>query len=299
VRGKIGEISIVGLVRIFHDGRQSGRLALKGPDGNAELYFADGELVNLEIDGPLSSDGPYDIFRWREGDFEITLGDFPRVHNVSIPITTFLARAEEFERRWSALARVPLGAFTLITPREPPAEATLAPADRKVLAALGDGSLLIHLAQKLEWGLAAAAESVERLWNAHAVALENVPSAQFHGAVGELLKTTLRNYEIFAGKVLAGKLIRRLKEYAARVGLGVEFRADGVAVAPAAGSDVAVGLWRSLFGFMLSEMAGPVGPEVATLLWRRSLETVGPTYEAVVSRYRLDVTEKRAGGEGE
>lgn len=289
MRGKLGEISIVGLIKIFHDSGQSGRLSLVGTDGRANLFFAEGELVQLEIDGPMSADGPYDIFRWREGEFELAVGELARRHNVSIPITTFLARAEEFEKRWAALTRTPLGAYTLIVPREVEPEA-LTPTERKLWAALGEGCLLIHLAQKLEWGLTAAAECVSKLWAAGAVTLENAPAAGFRDAVAALLANTFRNYEIFAGTVLAGRLVRKLREYAARLGLRIEFAGAEVRVPDEVSSDVAVGLWRAMFGFMLSEMAGPVGKDAATSIWRRALEMAGPVHGEVINRYRLDVT---------
>lgn len=293
MKGRLSEISTVGLIKMFHEGRQSGRLALVASDGGARLYFVDGELVALEFDGPRSTDGPYDIFRWRAGEFEFDLGVEPPASNVDVSIERFIEEGEDYERRWQSLANISLSTLTFVRPSEtPPAEAELDRDLKDALATLrraGEGLPLISLTKRFGLGFLEAAELAKRLYDGGFVVFESPSSRHLGGAVQDVLAGVLRNYEIFAGKVLTKKLVARVTEFARHSGLPLRYDGRNLIVEATAEDEEAVGLWRTLFGFIISEMAGPLGGEVARLLWEKTLTSAEPATAAVISRYALDI----------
>jgi hypothetical protein len=293
MKGRLSEISTVGLIKMFHEGRQSGRLALTASDGGAALYFTNGNLVCLVVDGPRSPDGPYDIFRWRDGEFEFALGTQPPASDFGISAERFIEEGENYERRWQSFANVALSTLTFVRPSEaPPVEAELEPAAKEALAALrraGEGLPLISLAKRLELGFLGTAELAKRLYDGGFVVFESPVARHLGGAVQDVLTGVLRTYEIFAGKVLARKLVGKVAEFAEHLGLPVKYDGRELAVVSVSEAEEEIGQWRVLFGFIISEMAGPLGGEVARLLWEKTLTSVEPATAGVVSVYGLDV----------
>lgn len=301
MKGRLSEISLVGLVKMFYDGRQSGRLRVSGAVGEAELYFVDGELLDLEAGGAFSADGPYDIFLWGDGEFEFDLGVAAPASNFELPTASFVERAEEHERRWRSLAKFAFGPTTLVKR----ADAEVAGADLgreadRIMAALRQetqGLPLISLARRSALGLLATAEILTRLHEKGFVTFESEKVSYVRAAVQSFLNALLRNYEIFAGKVLCKKLIGRIREYAAQLGLPVTYDARGLTVEAAAGAEPMTRLWRSLLEFTMSEMSGPVGVEIARLLWEKTLASAEPATAAIIRRYGLEVVGRGMGGE--
>jgi hypothetical protein len=281
---------------MFHEGRQSGRLRLIASDGGADFYFADGELVALEVDGPRSKDGSYDIFRWRAGEFEFDLAVEPPARSFELSFERFLAVGAEYERRWQSLANVGLSTLTFLRPSPaPPAAAELDGAAAETLATLrraGEGLPLISLTKRLGLGFLETAELAKRLHDGGFVILESPGSRHLGGAVQDVLAGVLRNYEIFAGKVLTKKLVARVVEFARHSGLPLSYDGRTLAVEAASDEEEAVGQWRALFGFIISEMAGPLGAEVARLLWERTLTSAEAATAGVISLYGLDVVRR-------
>jgi len=278
---------------MFHEGRQSGRLALTASDGGARLFFADGELLALEVDGPRSTDGPYDIFRWRAGEFEFDLGVEPPGRTFDVPLERFLEEGGDYERRWQSLANISVGTMTFVRPSpEPPADVALDNLAEKVLATLrraGEGLPLISLTKRLGLGFLGTAELAKRLYDAGLVVFESPGARHLGGAVQDVLTGVFRNYEIFAGKVLTKKLLGRVTEYARLAGLPLRYDGRVFVVEGASEGGAEVGQWRALFGLIISEMAGPLGGEVARLLWENTLTSAEPATASVISRYGLDV----------
>jgi hypothetical protein len=301
MKGRLSEISLVGLVKMFYDGRQSGRLKLSTADGEAELYFVDGELQNLGVNGVFSADGPYDIFLWGDGEFEFNLGVATPARNVDLPTARFIERAEEYERRWRSFAKFAFGPTTLV--RRTDAEATGVEPEREaapIMAALRQatqGLPLISLARRSGLGLLATAEVLTRLHEGGLVTFESQKARYIRAAVQDFLNALLRNYEIFAGKVLSKKLIGRIREYAAQLGLPVTYGAGGVTVEATAAAEQMSGSWRLLLEFTVAEMSGPVGAEIARLLWEKALASVEPATADIISLYGSEVIGYGEGGE--
>ncbi len=294
MRGKLNEISIVGLMKVLHDGGQSGRLRLDGGDGSAEIFFAAGNITGFEIEGPTSRDGPYDVFRWQEGEFEFKIGDFTVYRPVKLDTKAFIAAGADYERRWYALARVPLTAQTFVAPVMPAPPPPPKRRNAATLAAVGAGNAVSALAEALGIGLLEAAERAYDLLKEGRVAAGGEVSPRLAAAAEELLRLTLKNYEIFAGRILVKKLTARLKDYGAGVNLSSTFGAEGAAAAGASTS--AASAWRALFDFLVREMGGPVGAEVADLLWRRSLSSLSAPHAATLVRYGVGGAAAPAGG---
>lgn len=304
MKGRLSEISTVGLIKMFHEGRQSGRLVLVASDGGARLYFVHGELVALEIDGPRSTDGPYDIFRWRAGEFEFDLGVEPRARNVELALDRFLDEGADYERRWQTLANISLGTLTYLRPTQaPPAGVELGREEEGALAALrraGEGLPLIALTKRFGLGFLETAELAKRLYDRGMVDFESPGARHLGGAVQDILGSILRNYEIFAGKVLTKKLIARVTEFTRHSALPLSYDGLNFNVETASDDEANLGQWRALFGLIISEMAGPLGAEVARLLWEKTLTSAEPATAAVVSRYGLDVVRwEKIGSSGE
>ena len=300
MRGKLSEISIAGFLKMLHEGAQSGRLSLRGKDGDAELYFAEGRLEGLNLSGLVSADGAYDVFRWRDGDFELALGEFPPPPGLLRADEGFFTRAEDYEKRWAALARVPVEAMTVVTRAAAPPEAPRLTGDRARLldAVAGGGITVAELARKLGRGLTVTAEAVAQLYELGAVTLESPTAPDLGPAIAALLHAALDNYEIFAGKILAKKLRRELNERARQLGLGVLFDEKKVNVGIVREADVP--LWLGVIETLLAETAGPVGGEVAQLLWQKAVASVPAPLDAVVANYRLDfATSGVKGGQDE
>ena len=293
MKGRLSEISTVGLIKMFHEGRQSGLLVLTASDGGARLYFVDGELVALEVDGPRSADGPYDIFRWRAGEFEFNLGAEAPGRNVELSLDRFLDEGADYERRWQSLVNITLSTLTYIRPAEaPPANVELEHVEEEVLAALrraGEGLPLIALTRRFGLGFLEAAELAKSLHDRGMVDYESPGARHLGAAVQEVLAGVLRNYEIFAGKALTKKLIARITEFARLSALPVSYDGRDFTVEAASEDEGNLGQWRALFGFIISEMAGPLGAEVARLLWEKTLTSAEPATAGVISRYGLDV----------
>jgi hypothetical protein len=293
MKGRLSEISTVGLIKMFHEGRQTGRLVLVASDGGARLYFVDGELVTLEVDGPRSADGPYDIFRWRAGEFEFGLGLESQVRNVELSLDSFLDEGADYERRWQSLANISLGTLTYLRPAQaPPADVELGRAQEEALAALrraGEGLPLISLTKRLGLGFLETAEMAKRLHDRGLVDFESPTARRLGGAVQDVLQGVLRNYEIFAGKVLTKKLVARVIEFAHHSALPLSYDGRHFKVEAATEDEADLGQWRALFGFIVSEMAGPLGGEVARLLWEKTLTSAEPATAGVISRSGLDV----------
>jgi len=293
MRGRLNEISIVGLIKTFHEGRQSGRLRLGGEDGEAELYFEEGDLVVVNLSCPISADGPYDIFRWRDGEFEFELSVPAPARDFDVPVETFLAQGEEYERRWQAFAPLALEGLAVVRAVERAPDGGLSPAEAELLAWAREaeaGVPLVSLARRSKRGLLETAELVAALYRRGWVTLESARAVQLSGAVQEALNAALRRYRTFAGKTLTDQLARRIEEYTRRLELPVDRRGEEVVVAAQPSRREAPGLWRSLFSFILSEMSGPIGVEAARLLWRQALDSVEPGAAAVLARHRLDAT---------
>ena len=301
MKGRLSEISLVGLVKMFHDGRQSGRLKVSAADGDAELYFVDGELLDLEVDGTFSADGPYDIFLWGDGEFEFDLGAATAARDFDLPTSAFIERAEEYERRWRSLAKFAFGPTTLVKRADAEAtDAELGSDGARMMAALRretQGLPLISLARRSALGLLATAEILTRLHDSGFVNFESQKATYFRAGIQSFLNALLRNYEIFAGKVLCKKLVGRIREYAGQLGLPVTYDARGLTVEATAGAERMTGLWRSLLEFTVAEMSGPVGAEIARLLWEKTLASVEPATAAIISRYGLEVVGHGKGGE--
>jgi hypothetical protein len=301
MRGRLNEISLVGLLKLFYDGRQSGHLKLLTPDGGADLYFDDGELRNLEVAAPCSSDGVYDIFLWGDGEFEFTPGAKGPGPNFGLPTARFIARAEDHERRWRSFAKFALGTRTLIEPvdKEPPGLGFGREAGF-VMSALRQtkgGIPLLSLARRLGVGLLAVAEIVAELYEGGYVTFE-APAARVPlVAVQGFLNALLRNYEVFAGKVLSKKLAGRILGYAGQLGLPVTYDGWGFVVDAAAAEARMAAQWRRLFDFIVSEMAGPVGGEIARLLWEKTLASIEPATAALIRSYRGEVFGDKRGGD--
>jgi hypothetical protein len=293
MKGRLSEISTVGLIKMFHEGRQSGRLVLVASDGGARLYFVDGELVALEVDGPRSADGPFDIFRWRAGEFEFDLGVEPRARNVDLPVERFLDEGADYERRWQSLANISLGTLTYLRPSQaPPADVELDRTAEDALAALrraGEGLPLISLTKRFGLGFLETADLAKHLYDRGLVDFESPSARHLGGAVQDVLAGVLRNYEIFAGKVLTKKLIARVTEFARHAGLPLSYDGRDLKVEAASEDEANLGQWRALFGLIISEMAGPLGGEVARLLWEKTLTSAEQATAGVISRYGLDV----------
>ena len=304
MKGRLNEISTVGLIKMFNEGRQSGRLVLTASDGGARLYFVDGELVALEIDGPRSADGPYDIFRWRAGEFEFSLGGEPPTQNVELGLDNFLDEGADYERRWQSLANISLTTSAYLRPSEaPPADVELDRAGEDALAALrraGEGLPLIALTKRLGLGFLETAELAKRLADRGLADFESPAARHLGGAVQDVLAGVIRNYEIFAGKVLTKKMIARVTEFARHSALPVSYDGRDFRVEAAPGEEANLGQWRAFFGLILSEMAGPLGAEVARLLWEKTLTSAEPATAGVISRYGLDVVRwEKVGSAGE
>jgi hypothetical protein len=293
MKGRLSEISTVGLIKMFHEGRQSGRLVLTASDGGAELYFVDGALVTLDVDGPRSADGPYDIFRWRAGEFEFDLGVEPPARNVELSLDSFLDEGADYERRWQSLANISLGTLTYLRPAQaPPADVELGREEEEALAALrraGEGLPLISLTKRFDLGFLDTAEMAKRLYDRGLVDFESPAARHLGGAVQDVLTGILRNYEIFAGKVLTKKLAAHVIEFGRHSGLPLSYDGRHFTVGAAAKDEDNLGQWRALFGLVVSEMAGPLGAEVARLLWEKTLTSAEPATAGVISRYGLDV----------
>lgn len=292
---------MVGLVKMFYDGRQSGRLKLSTADSEAELYFVDGELLDLAVDGILSADGPYEIFLWSDGEFEFDLGAAAPARNVDLPTARFIERGEEYERQWRSFAKFAFGTTTLVVAAETePTGVDLGREATAIMAALRQeksGLPLISLARRAALGLLATAEVLERLYKGGFVTFESQRGQYVRAAVQELLNALLRNYEILAGKVLTKKLISRMLGYATQLGLPVTYDARGFAVEATAIAEPAAGLWRSLLAFTIKEMSGPVGGEIAGRLWEKTLSSVGPATASIIGGYGLEVIGRGAGGD--
>jgi hypothetical protein len=293
MRGRLSEISIVGLIKTFHEGRQSGRLRLGGDDGEAELYFEEGDLVAVNLSCPISADGPYDIFRWRDGEFEFELFAPAPGRDFDVPVEIFLARGEECERRWQAFAPLALEGLAVVHAAEPAPDDDLAPAEAELLALVRGaehGMPLLSVARRSERGLLETAERVAALYRRGWVTFESARALQLSGAVQEALNAVLGRYRTFAGKTLTGQLVARIEEYTRRLELPVARRGEEMVVAAEPSRRESPGLWRSLFSFIVSEMSGPIGVEAARLLWRQALDALEPAAAAVLARHRLDAT---------
>jgi hypothetical protein len=161
MKGRLDEISLVGLVKLLYDGRQSGYLKLLTPDGGAGLSFDDGKLRNVRVEAPCSADGIYDIFLWNDGEFEFTPGTGTPGSNFGLSMDSFVERAEEHERQWRSFAKLALGSKTIIKAvHRERAGPDLGREAGVIMSALkrNDGGLpLLSLAQGLGAGLLAAA----------------------------------------------------------------------------------------------------------------------------------------------
>ncbi len=300
MKGRLDEISLVGLLKLFYDGRQSGYLKLLTSDGGAGLYFDDGELRNIRVDAPFSADGIYDIFLWGEGEFEFTPGAGGFGSNFDLPTERFLELAEEHERRWRSFAKLALGTKTIV--KAAGRESAGLELEREagvMMSALKQnpsGLSLLSLAQGLGVGLLAAAEIVKRLYESGYVTFEaplvRAPSV----AIQYFLNALLQNYEVFAGKVLNKKLVNRILVYAGQSRLPVTFDGRGLVVDAAASEGRMVELWRSFFSFIVSEMSGPVGAEIAGLLWEKTLASIEPATAALIRNYSGEVVSDARGG---
>jgi hypothetical protein len=289
MKGRLDEISLVGLVKLFYDGRQSGYLKLLTPDGGAGLYFDDGELRNIRVGAPCSADGIYDIFLWGDGEFEFAPGAERFESNFDLPTERFIELAEEHERRWRSFAKLALETQTIVKAVD--RESAGPDLEREagvIMSALkrNQGGLpLLSLAQGLGVGLLAAAEIVKRLYEGGYVTLE-APSVRVPSlAIQNFVNSLLRNYEVFAGKVLNKKLISRILVYSGQLGLPVTFDGRGLVVDAAASEGRTVELWRRLFSSIISEMSGPVGGEIAGLLWEKTLASIEPGTAALIRNY--------------
>ena len=85
------------------------------------------------------------------------------------------------------------------------------------------------------------------------------------------------------------KLINRITEFAQHAELPLKYEGRGFVVEAVSEEAAEVGQWRALFGLIVAEMAGPLGGEVARLLWEKTLTSAEPATAAVISRYGLDV----------
>lgn len=300
MKGRLDEISLVGLVKLFYDGRQSGYLKLMTPDGGAGLYFDDGKLRHVRVDAPCSADGIYDIFLWSDGEFEFIPGTEAPGTNFGLSTESFVERAEDYERQWRSFAKLALGTKTIIKAVYPgSAVPDLGREAGVIMSALerNEGGLpLLSLAQGLGVGLLAAAEVVKRLYEGGCVTLEAPPAHLPSEAIEKFLNALLRNYEVFAGKVLNKKLISRVLVYSTQLGLPVTYDGWGIVVDAAASEGRTAELWRRFFGFIVSEMSGPVGGEIAGLLWEKTLASIEPATAALIRRYGGEVINDARGG---
>jgi hypothetical protein len=300
MRGKISEISIVGLIQMFHDGRQSGRLRLSAADGEADVYFDDGDICRLDISGPVSTDGPYDIFRWRTGEFEFDLTAEIPPGTFDIPLSEFLTLASECERRWYGFARYPLETLTFIRPTGLPLEsAGVPPTAAAAVKALGDGRPLIAFAQLLDVGLLDAAEIAEELQQAGLVVFETAGALRLAATVQDLLNQVLKLYTIFAGKVLGKKLMSAVQAYSEKHRLPVTFKDDGVEIERALTDQGEPPPWRELAAFVVHEMAKPVGEEAARLLWEKAVGSLEPAAAPLAAEFALDTVTGKKGGKSD
>jgi hypothetical protein len=215
-----------------------------------------------------------------------------------------LDEGADYERRWQSLANISLTTSTYLRPsRAPPADVELDRAGEDALAALrraGEGLPLIALTKRLGLGFLETAELAKRLADRGLVDFES-PAAQHLGAaIQDVLAGVIRNYEIFAGKVLTKKLIARVAEFARHSALPVSYDGRDFRVEAAPGDEANLGQWRAFFGIIISEMAGPLGAEVARLLWEKTLTSVEPATAGVISRCGLDIVRwEKVGSAGE
>jgi len=290
MRGKISEISIVGLIQMFHDGRQSGRLRLSAADGEADVYFDDGDICRLDISGPVSADGPYDIFRWRTGEFEFDLTAEIPPGTFDLPLSEFLKVASDYERRWYGFARYPLETLTFIRPTGlPPETAGVPPTAAAAVKALGDGRPLIAFAQLLDMGLLDAAEMADELQQAGLVVFETAGALRLAATVQDLLNQVFKFYTVFAGKVLAKKLMSAIQAYCEEHRLPVAFKGDGVEIGGPRADQAEPTPWRKLVAFTIHEMAAPVGAEAARLLWEKAVASLEPAAAPLAAEFALDI----------
>ncbi len=300
MKGRLDEISLVGLIKLFYDSRQTGRLRLLTSDGGAGLHFEDGELRNVRVDAPCSADGIYDIFLWGDGEFEFIPGAEGLESNFDLPTERFIERAEEHERRWRSFAKFALTTKTMTRPVE--REGTGLELGREagvIMSALKQtraGLPLLSLAQRLGVGLLEAAEIVKRLYEEGYVTFEASSARVPLVAIQDFLNALLRNYEVFAGKVLNKKLISRTLIYSEQLGLPVTYDGWSFVVDAAASEARTAELWRRLFAFIISDMSGPVGGEIARLLWEKTLGSIEPAAAALIRGFSGEMIGGTKGG---
>lgn len=271
---------------MFHDGGQSGRLRLSAGDGEAVIYFEAGDILRLDISGITSADGPYDIFRWRDGEFEFDLGAEIPPGNFSIDIEEFILKGGDYERRWFVFARNPVENMTYIHPTGR-ASGDVSVDATQAYRALGEGRSLLSFSQRLGVGLLQAAEWAEELRAAGRVVFESPEAFRAAAAVQDLWEAVFRLYRVFAGKVLASHLEQVFREYCERNGLPVSLEGETLQVAPLFEGGDAVERWRAANAFLLAEMSGPVGKEAARLLWEQARSSLEPAAAGVVDSYVL------------
>lgn len=295
MRGRLAEISIVGLLKMFHEGRQSGKLLLESSDGRADIFFHDGDIVRCDIAGPVSADGAYDIFGWRDGTFEFDLAaEIPPPSPVAAT-GEFIERGAEREQRWFPCLREGITASTVVRRERLPQAA----GDDVIafLEAAGDGRPVIGIAQRLGIGLLAAAERTVELKIAKAVVLLPAAALKLAAGVQDTLNGLLWEYAFFAGKTLAVDLAARAADFARGIGLDVSGERDKLRVAASSADEDAVQAAVLTIRYVLRAMAGPLGEEATLRLWDKAWGSLEPASRALAEKYQLTRAIKEVGGD--
>jgi Domain of unknown function (DUF4388) len=105
--GTLEDISVVDLLQYPTGAKRTGQMAIRGPDGVANLYYVDGALVHAEQGATIGFDVVVNVVDWSVGEFEFHPGRVSDEHTIRgalIHIVMEALKLRDEERRAPAAA---------------------------------------------------------------------------------------------------------------------------------------------------------------------------------------------------
>lgn len=93
--GDLSEMSVVDIVQVVCTERQSGRLRVRSGERTGEISFAGGEVLDASCGRLTGRNAFFEIFRWREGTFELLVGERPAARTIDSPWSHLLLEAAD------------------------------------------------------------------------------------------------------------------------------------------------------------------------------------------------------------
>ena len=177
LQGTLDTFALPDVLRLLAATKKTGRLHLDGNRGSGDVWVLTGDVVAIEVTG-ASTTGPvehlFELLRYTDGAFAFQPDDTHPSPEVAVEVEPLLTQAEALLDEWRIIESVvpSLASWVTLVPELSTPNVTLDRDRWRTLAAIGAGSTVGELGNRLELGELPVSRAVKELVESGLAAIE-------------------------------------------------------------------------------------------------------------------------------